>query len=108
MELRFEESAGALVVTALGARLDAMEAPDFRARVGEQAQGRRLLVLDASAISFVDSSGLAAIISVHKRLAPGGVLRLVGASDAVKTLLRITRLEKVFPSYPDVAGALGR
>ena len=106
MELRFEEKEGVLVVTPLAARLDAIAAPEFRSQVGERAQGRAALVLDLGKVAFIDSSGLAAVISVLKRLAPGGSLRVVAPNDAVKSLLKITRLEKIFPAYPDVTQAL--
>jgi anti-sigma B factor antagonist len=106
MDVRFDEKDGILVVTPLGARLDAIEAPDFRAKVGERAQGRAVVVLDAAPLAFIDSSGLAALISVLKRMAPGGALRIAGPADAVKNLLRITRLEKIFPSFADVNQAL--
>lgn len=106
MELRFEEQKGILVVTPLEARIDAIAAPSFRSAVGEKAAGRFAVVLDLAKVQFIDSSGLAAVISVLKKLAPGGTLRIAAPSEAVKTLLKITRLEKIFPSFPDVAKAL--
>ena len=106
MELRFEEREGILVVTPLAARIDAIAAPEFRAQVGERAAGRSLLVLDLTQVAFIDSSGLAAVISVLKRLAPGGALRIAAPSEAVKSLLKVTRLEKIFPAWPDLEKAL--
>ncbi len=106
MPARVEERGGALLVTPEGARLDAAAATAFRAEVGDRAQGRAVVVLDLSAVTFVDSSGLAALISVLKRLAPGGALRLAAPGEAVRSLLKITRLEKIFPAFPDVEKAL--
>lgn len=106
MEIRFEERQGALVVTPLEKRLDALAAPDFRARLTEKAAGRSLVVLDLGLVQFVDSSGLASMISVVKRLAPGGSMRIARPAEPVSSLLRLTRLDRVFPSFPDVAAAI--
>ena len=106
MDVRFEEQQGILVVIPLEARIDAIAAPAFRATVGDKAAGRSAVVLDLTAVTFIDSSGLAAVISVLKRLAPGGSLRIAAPPPAVKTLLQVTRLQKIFPSFPTVAQAL--
>lgn len=106
MQLRFDEQPNALVVTVLEKRLDAQAAPSFRAEVGERAAGRSLLVLDLGQVQFIDSSGLAAMISVHKRLANGGAVRLARPAPGVTSLLQLTRLDRVFASFDDVARAL--
>ncbi len=106
MELRFEEQQGLLVVTVLEKRLDAVAAPGFRAQMAERGAGRSVVVVDLGQVQFIDSSGLAALISVLKRLAPGGSLRLAGASSGVISLLQLTRLDRVFKCFSGVAQAL--
>jgi stage II sporulation protein AA (anti-sigma F factor antagonist) len=58
----------------------------------ECAHGSRL-VLDVSAVEFVDSSGLNTFVSLHRdTAAAGGTLELVGASASLRRLLEITSL----------------
>jgi anti-sigma B factor antagonist len=106
MKLRFDEENGILIVAILESRLDALAAPDFRSQVAERAAGRAVVVLDLLQVKFIDSSGLAAIISVLKQLLPGGQVRLARAGEPVQSLLRLTRLDRVFSCYPEVTQAL--
>jgi anti-sigma B factor antagonist len=55
------------------------------------------LVLDLSQTGFLDSSGLRALLTVHRRLeATGGRLELRNASEPVLRLLEITGLREHF------------
>jgi anti-sigma B factor antagonist len=55
------------------------------------------LLLDLSSATFLDSSGLGALISLHKRMrARNGVLRLLNPAPAVMQILELTRLHRVF------------
>ena len=51
------------------------------------------VVLDLSPVAFIDSAGLASILSLVKGLPEGGELRIAGARDAVRAVFRLTRLE---------------
>ncbi len=106
MDIRFEEQGGTLVATPLFKRLDAQAAAEFRRVLGERVGGARLVVVSLAQVVFIDSSGLAALISVLKRVPAGGQLRLAHANSAVRSLLSLTRLEKVFPSFDTVEQAL--
>jgi anti-sigma B factor antagonist len=106
LHVRFAEENGALIVTPLVPRLDAATAPDFRLTVGAAAAGRRILVVSLSHVRTVDASGLAALVSVLQRMAPGGELRIAHAPPRVRALLASTRLDELFPSYEDASSAL--
>ena len=106
LEARFEEIRGALVVTPLVRRLDAEAAPRLRQTVGPLAAGRSLVVISLAHVDAVDCSGLAALVTVLKRLAPGGELRLAAANGSVRALLAATHLDELFPVFPEVVGAL--
>jgi anti-sigma B factor antagonist len=105
MNATFEDRGGALIVTPLG-DLDAEAAPAFRDVVGERARGRSRVVLSLAHVESVDCSGLAVLVSVLKGMAPGGELRLAGASRSVRAVLAATHLDAVFPMYADAAAAL--
>lgn len=93
------------------ARLDALSAPDFKARIAGALTGvAPKVVLDLSPVAFVDSAGLASILSLVKGLPEGGELRIAGARDSVRAVFRLTRLDKVLPLHDtleDAAVAMG-
>lgn len=106
MEVGFEETQGALVITPIAKRLDATVAPEFRTLVSDRVSKAQLVVLALDKVTFIDSSGLAALISLIKRLPRGGELRLASVSSSIRSLIAITRLEKLLPVYDNVASAL--
>lgn len=55
------------------------------------------LDLDLSALTFLDSSGLGALISLHKTLrSRNGTVRLLKPAPNVLQILELTRLHRVF------------
>jgi len=65
------------------------------------------LVVDLSAVTYIDSSGLAALIEGMQNVdAYGGKFILVGIQDNVKPIFEIARLDRVFIIFPDVDSAL--
>jgi anti-sigma B factor antagonist len=78
-------------------RLDAVEAPGLRNAAADLAnQGHFRVVLDLSGVDFVDSSGLGALIHMHKTFEPQGRLVLCNVAPRISELFKITRLERVF------------
>jgi anti-sigma B factor antagonist len=56
------------------------------------------LVVDVSALEFIDSTGLGVILGAMRRLREGGgALRIAGAAGTVRRVLEITDLDKVIP-----------
>ncbi len=106
LRARFEEARGALVVTPFVRHLDAEAAVELRRLVGERARGRSLVVVSLAHVDDVDCSGLAGLVSLLKRMAPGGELRLAAAAPPVRELLAATHLDQVFPAFEDSAAAL--
>ncbi len=54
------------------------------------------LDLDLSVTTFMDSSGLGALIALHKTMTTrGGALRIVNPSSTVGQILELTRLHSV-------------
>jgi anti-sigma B factor antagonist len=106
MEIAFTERDGALVATPLEPRLDALVAQDFRDQLTARLVGRRRVVLDLHQVLFMDSSGLAALIAVIKRVPPDCTLRLAAPSLSVRALLKLTRLDHILSSFADVSEAI--
>jgi anti-sigma B factor antagonist len=69
-------------------------------RVVEQAPGDRL-DLDLAGVTFMDSSGLGAMVAIRNAaLAAGGELRIVACSSRVLELLTLTDLAAAFGLEP--------
>lgn len=95
------------VVIRIDGRFTASGAPLLRNAVTDaiEADSPRIVV-DLSDTTFIDSSGLGALIGGLKsaRVA-GGDLRIAGAPDTVLAVLRLTNLDRVLLNHPSVEAA---
>ena len=67
------------------------------------------LLVDLSGVTYVDSSGLAALIDAMQRVQQyGGKFGIVRLQETVRSIFEIARLDQVFQIYPDVDSALSR
>jgi anti-sigma B factor antagonist len=98
---------GVAVVRTEG-RLNMAAAPQLRTTVAElTAAGRSRIVVDLSALTFVDSSGLGALIGGLKAARQaGGDLRIAAPAEQVRTVLGLTNLDRVLRPYATVEAAL--
>ena len=58
-----------------------------------------MIVLDMSDVTFIDSSGLGALIASLKIIGDDGELVLCGARDTVESMFKLTRMNKVFRMF---------
>ena len=78
-------------------------------RLLEEHEGVHHWVLDAKAITFIDSAGLGMLIALLKRLAErGGDLSIAGLSKQTRVVFEITRSYKIFNLYETLEEALGQ
>lgn len=78
-------------------RLDSIVAPEFRRYVIELATEKNtLVVLDLINVSFMDSSGLGAVISCYKSTQTSGGVALCNIHDDVKELFTLTHMDRIF------------
>ncbi|WP_158868430.1 STAS domain-containing protein [Leifsonia sp. AG29] len=87
---------GVAVLAAEG-RINLVTAPEVRREVQRAVdEGHARIAMDLTAVEFIDSSGLGALISGLKtaRMA-GGDLRIAGAADQVTSVLRLTNLDRI-------------
>lgn len=85
------------VELAVSGEIDLSTAGDLRTAVNAELDGHAgRVVLDMAAVSFIDSSGLNALIEVHQALGDrGGSLVVRSPSQAVRRLFEITALDRV-------------
>ena len=80
------------------ADLNASNVGAFREKARASLEGEHTRIdVDMSRTTFVDSSGLGALISLHKMMtARGGSVRLLYPMPAVLQLIELTRMHRIF------------
>jgi anti-sigma B factor antagonist len=109
LDVESREEAGRTVVAVTG-EIDVYTAPSLRERLNELiADGHRDLVVDLTAVEFLDSTGLGVLVGALKRTrAQHGTLGLVCDQERILKVFRITGLTKVFGIHPSLSDALGQ
>jgi anti-sigma B factor antagonist len=89
-------------------RLDLANANHLKDLVDEVVQsGHRVVVVDLDRTTFLDSSGLGALVrGLRTARAAGGDLRICGADRQVRTVLELTTMDRVLRPHASVAQAL--
>ena len=85
-------------------RLNMAAASTLRKQLQDIVEGgSSRIVVDLSATEFIDSSGLGALISGLKiARQEGGDLRIAATPEQVGTVLELTNLNRVLPTYDSV------
>jgi stage II sporulation protein AA (anti-sigma F factor antagonist) len=97
------------LVVRLHGELDLVVADEFRTGVDRELERRsvRNLVLNLEGVSFIDSSGLGAIIGRYKRISrQGGKVIITRAKPQVKRILELSGLMKIIGMSASEAEAL--
>ena len=95
-----------LLLTIETPRLTAANAPTFRQAVFEiVAAGDTRLVLDMKDVSFVDSTGLGALVGVLKQMGTRGELAICSLQRPVEQMFKLTRMDRVFRIFADADAA---
>lgn len=89
-----------LVAKVLDARIGAEVALSFKNQMLGYIDGNSAIVLDLGAVTFIDSSGLGAIVSSLKAAGRKSDLVICGARDTVQSMFKLTRMDKVFRMFP--------
>ena len=64
-------------------------------------------VIDLSNTQYVDSAGIGSLVQAYTSItSAGGMLALAGPSKRISDLLKITKLDSVFPIYGSVDEAI--
>lgn len=102
-----ETRRGDYLVVSIGGELDVITAPalgDHLRRLIDA--GERRVVVDLEAVSFIDSSGISALVQTRNAaVALGGSVALVSDRPGILKLFDISRLTEMFDVYPTVDAA---
>ena len=98
---------GQVAVLRCAGRLNMVAAPRLRSAIDQSVEeGLPRVVVDLTETTFVDSSGLGALVGGLKAVRQaGGDLRLAGASDQVMAVLKLTNLDRVLRTHDSVGDA---
>jgi len=103
-----EETHGAVTAILPDGALAQDDADQFKAKLTEalsESAGR--VVVDLSAVPFVDSLGLEALADANDALAQGGrSLKLCGINETIREVMDLTGLAVRFDHFDDMNSAL--
>lgn len=108
MDVTIDKGAGSIAVVRLSGRLDLVSAAALKARIADLVTaGSSKLIVDLSNVTFIDSSGLGALISgLRAARGAAGDLRIAAAGEQVNMVLKLTTLDRVLTPHIDVEAAL--
>ena len=107
MDIETTDVRDGVAVLRLDGRLNMVAAPRVKAAIDDAVEsGRPRVVVDLSQVSFMDSSGLGALIAGLKRTRQAsGDLRIASVAAQVATVLQLTNLDRVLRPHPSVEAA---
>jgi len=88
-----------VIVAVFKGRIDAFYAPELREKMENYfSQGYNNFVLDLSDVEFLDSAGLAVLVSVlkHSQQEGGSTRLIMPTHETARRILHLTRFDKVF------------
>jgi anti-sigma B factor antagonist len=85
--------------------LDGTQASQFRQEIAEAVHaGVSLIIIDLKEVTFMDSSGLGALVLSLKTVRSAGAqLFLCSINEQIKMLFELTNMDRVFEIFPNLA-----
>lgn len=106
MSFPIEEKHGYAVVYLQG-EVDLNRSPEARKAILACLQKKANLLVDLSAVDYIDSSGIACLVEGYQVSRKEQLdFALIGVSDSAISVLQLARLDKVFPIYPSIEARL--
>lgn len=108
MQLAFDERGDVTVVRVQEAKLTYPVLASFFSEVRQRVDaGARRVLIDLSAVNYLDSASIGCLMDVHRLLQErGGSLRLAGLQPRVETMISMTGVHKIVPLHRDEEDAL--
>lgn len=109
MDLTIEtrQAEGVTILACQGRIVFGEESGSLRDKVKQLLGTAGQILLDLSGVNYVDSGGLATLVSLNSSaLAAGVEMKLIGLSTRLHDVLQTTRLDRLFQTYDDEQQAL--
>jgi anti-sigma B factor antagonist len=99
---------GQVSVVEVSGKLTSFESGALRNSIAKLLkEGRKQILLNLSALTYLDSSGIGELVQTYMSVIKGGgEMKVVGLSDKVEEILKITQLYQVFQEFQDEQAAL--
>jgi len=100
MEINLREKENILLMDVNG-EVDLYNAPEIKEVIKEQIDNnKRQIIINLDEVSYIDSSGIGALISSLSNLKKiGGGLKIINVHDSVKKVFELTKLTSFFEIY---------
>ena len=106
MRLKAEMRDSVCILKPQGRFVTGSDADLRAAREYLEENGISKAVIDFGGVPYVDSTGLAFVVELHKVLASrGGQLLLANANERIREVLRLTRISELVPLFDDISDA---
>jgi anti-sigma B factor antagonist len=98
---------GDTAIIALKGEIDLESSPVARELLLSNVAGKKNILVDLSAVSYIDSSGVASLVEALQASRKNGTeFALAAASEAARRVLELARLDKVFTMYNTIDDGL--
>jgi len=98
---------GDAAIIVLSGDIDLESSPRVRTALLDCVSLKTTVIVDLTAVSYIDSSGVASLVEAFQSARKGGTrFALAAVSEAALRVLELARLDKVFSIYTTVADGL--
>ncbi len=99
---------GQVSVVEVTGKLTSFESGALRTSIAKLLkEGRKQILLNLSGLVYLDSSGIEDLVHTYMSvIKSGGEMNVVGLTDKVEEILKITQLYQVFQEFKDERSAL--
>ncbi len=106
MSFPVEKRQGFLVVMLAG-EVDLSRSPEARKVIMKALKKMHSVMVDMSRVEYIDSSGVASLVEGFQYARSNNLeFALAGVSEAAMNVLRLARLDQVFPIYASLEARL--
>ena len=103
MEIKKRNEAGHSIISLVG-EVDLHFSPKAREEILGMLKNNENILVDLSEVSYIDSSGIASLVEGYQMSKKSGQsFALLSVSNAAMQVLKLARLDSVFPIYDSVS-----
>jgi len=105
VEIKKRNEGGYSIVSLVG-EVDLHFSPKAREEILKTLKNKENILVDLSEVSYIDSSGIASLVEGYQMSKKSGQsFGLLSVSNAAMQVLKLARLDSVFPIYDSVEDA---
>ncbi len=102
MEIKKRNEAGHSIISLIG-EVDLHYSPRAREEILNTLKDKQNVLIDLSDVSYIDSSGIASLVEGYQLSKKAGQsFGLLNISNAAMQVLKLARLDSVFPIYSNI------